>query len=583
MSEKVESRKGKEKKKGIFSLLKPYRAMVTLLVLFALIGNAANLVIPRIIAKGIDTYTAGNFSYKIIIIQFLTTALVIFLFSVFQSVVQTLTAERVGFNLRERLSQKISGQSFIFIQETNPSKLLTNLTADVDSIKSFISQGVSSIISSVVMIIGTVILLIIIDWELALPVLLIIPSVAITFYIISKKIRVLFMRGREVIDWLNRVINESILGSAIIRVINSQQLEYVKFLKASGESRDIGISIVNLFATLVPLITFFANMATLTILALGGHFVIAGKLSLGDFAAFNSYVTILIFPIIMIGFMSNVIAQASASFQRIESVLNAPESEDYGTVEIPLTGKTEVKNVSVLYEEKAVLKDISFNIEPGSRTAIIGPTAAGKTQLLYLLTGLIKPSSGTVEYDGKQPGEYKKETFYKSIGIVFQDSVMFNMSLRENVSFSQSVTAESLQKAIQTAGLEEFVDTLPGKLETIVSERGTSLSGGQKQRIMLARALAVNPKILLLDDFTARVDPQTEQKILKRLRENYPEITLISVTQKINPVRDFDKIILLMEGELIAEGKHEKLHVTCPEYVQIYESQQSTSHYELQS
>jgi ATP-binding cassette subfamily B protein len=230
-----------------------------------------------------------------------------------------------------------------------------------------------------------------------------------------------------------------------------------------------------------------------------------------------------------------------------------------------------------------VLKDISFSIEPGSRTAIIGPTAAGKTQLLYLLTGLIKPAEGTVEFDGTQPGDYKKETFYKSVGIVFQDSVMFNMSLRENVSFSPTVTAESLQKAIQTAGLDEFVDTLPNKLETIVSERGTSLSGGQKQRIMLARALAVNPKILLLDDFTARVDQQTEQKILKRLEENYPGITLISVTQKINPVKDFDKIILLMEGEMIAAGKHDQLYASCPEYVQIYESQQSTSHYELQS
>ena len=557
--------------------------MIALLVLFSLIGNAANLIIPRIIAKGIDTYAAGSFSYKIILVQFLTATTIIFIFSVLQTVVQTLASERVGLNLRERLSGKISGQSFHFIQEMNPSKLLTNLTADVDSIKSFVSFGVSSIVSSLVMIIGTVILLLIIDWELALPVLLIIPSVAITFYIISKKIRILFLRGREVIDWLNRVINESIMGSAIIRVINSQQAEYVKFLKASGESRDIGISIVNLFATLVPLITFFANMATLTILALGGYFVIGGKLSLGDFAAFNSYVIILVFPIIMIGFMSNVIAQASASFQRIESVLNSPDSEDSGTVESELTGQMELINVSVLYEEKAVLKDISFSIEPGSRTAIIGPTAAGKTQLLYLLTSLINPTEGKVEFDGKQPGEYKKETFYKSVAIVFQDSVMFNMSIRENVSFSPTVTAESLQKAIQTAGLDEFVDTLPEKLETIVSERGTSLSGGQKQRIMLARALAVNPKILLLDDFTARVDQQTEQKILKRLRENYPGITLISVTQKINPVKDFDKIILLMEGELIAAGKHEQLHATCPEYVQIYQSQQSTSHYELQS
>jgi len=157
------------------------------------------------------------------------------------------------------------------------------------------------------------------------------------------------------------------------------------------------------------------------------------------------------------------------------------------------------------------------------------------------------------------------------------------MSLRENIAFSDTVTDESLQKAIDTAELKEFIDSLPNKLDTMVSERGTSLSGGQKQRIMLARALALNPKILLLDDFTARVDPQTEKKILQNVKVNYPGLTLISVTQKISPVKDYDQIILLMEGELIAAGKHETLRSTCPEYVQIYESQKSTSHYELQS
>jgi ATP-binding cassette subfamily B protein len=334
---------------------------------------------------------------------------------------------------------------------------------------------------------------------------------------------------------------------------------------------------------LIPVITFVANLATLAILALGGHLVISGGLSLGDFAAFNSYVTILIFPIIVIGFMSNLIAQATASFERIDFVLKAEETADTGTIEQALQGNIELKNITVLYEDKPALKEVSFEIKTGSRTAIIGPTAAGKTQLLYLLTGLIKPNEGVVEFDGFEIDDFKKESFHKQIGFVFQDSVMFNLSLRENIAFSDTVTDDSLQKAIETAELKEYIDSLPLKLDTVVSERGTSLSGGQKQRIMLARALALDPKILLLDDFTARVDPQTEKKILDNVRKNYPDITLVSVTQKITPVKDFDQIILLMEGDLIAAGKHETLRSTCPEYVQVYESQKSTSHYELQS
>jgi len=260
--------------------------------------------------------------------------------------------------------------------------------------------------------------------------------------------------------------------------------------------------------------------------------------------------------------------------------MKAPDPEEAGTITKKLSGKIELKNISVSYNDKPVLKNISLTIEPGSQTAIIGPTAAGKSQLLYLLTGLIKPATGEVLFDGSKPDDYKKDAFYQQIGFVFQDSVLFNISLRENIAFSETVTDQSLAKAIETAELKDFIDTLPQHLDTIVSERGTSLSGGQKQRIMLARALALNPQILLLDDFTARVDRQTEKKILDNVRKNYPGITLISVTQKIAPVKNFEQIILLMEGDLIASGKHKELKETCPEYVQIYNSQRSTSHYE---
>ncbi|MGD0341619.1 MAG: ATP-binding cassette domain-containing protein, partial [Bacteroidales bacterium] len=241
----------------------------------------------------------------------------------------------------------------------------------------------------------------------------------------------------------------------------------------------------------------------------------------------------------------------------------------------------EVKNVSLFFGDKPVLKNISFSVKAGSKTAIIGPTAAGKSQLLYLLTVLIAPDSGSIEFDGVRSDNYTKDLFHSQIGFIFQDSVIFNMSLRENIAFSNKVTDESLNKAISTAELSDFVDSLPQGLDTIVSERGTSLSGGQKQRIMLARALALNPNILLLDDFTSRVDRQTENKILCNLENNYPHLTLISVTQKIAPVRHFEQIILLMEGEIIATGKHNDLKESSPEYAQIYSSQRSTHHYEL--
>jgi ATP-binding cassette, subfamily B, bacterial len=570
-------------KRGLPNLLKPYSGMVALLILFALLSNGVNLLLPRIISRAIDAYTNGNFAMRNVVFQFSAAALIIFVFTYLQTLVQTYASERVARDLRKQLSEKISCQSNIYIQKANPSRLLTNLTSDVDSIKLFVSQAIVSIVSSLFIIIGASILLLLINWKLALAVLTIIPIIGGTFYTILRKVRVLFKKSRETIDWLNKVLNESILGSAIIRVLNSQQLEYDKFLAANTDAKNLGLSIMRLFAALIPVITFTANMALLIILALGGHFVITGSMSLGDFAAFNSYLSLLIFPIILIGFMSNVIAQASASYARINEILETPEGEETGTLTKDLKGDIELKGVTVTYGEKPVLNDISFTVKAATKTAVIGPTAAGKTQLLYLLTALIKPDAGLIEFDGKSIEKYKKESFHSQIGFVFQDSIIFNLSLRENIAFSDKVSDESLEKAVVTAELKEFIDSLPGKLDTVVSERGASLSGGQKQRIMLARALAINPKILLLDDFTARVDTQTESKILDNLDQNYPGITLLSVTQKISSIEHYSEIILLMEGEIIAKGKHKELMQTCPEYVQIYNSQRSTEHYELQS
>ena len=196
--------------------------------------------------------------------------------------------------------------------------------------------------------------------------------------------------------------------------------------------------------------------------------------------------------------------------------------------------------------------------------------------MLYVLTGLLQPTAGTVTYDGEPLEAYDKDSLHRQIGFAFQDAFLFNMTLRENIAFSADVPDADLEKAIAAAELRDFIRTLPHGLDSVVSERGTTLSGGQKQRVMLARALALNPKVLLLDDFTSRVDTATERAIVRNIHEQYPDITLISVTQKIASAENYDQVILLMEGEMLAIGTHVKLMETSPEYVEIYDSQRST-------
>ncbi|HRN69743.1 MAG TPA: ABC transporter ATP-binding protein [Candidatus Woesebacteria bacterium] len=570
-----------KKNSSIFSLVLSYKVLIALLIFFTISASLVSLIAPKIIAHGIDSYTNGNFKPQQLLLEFAGVAFFVLIFTYLQNIVQTYASEKVGHDLRKDLAHTISLQSYTFVQQITPATLLTNLSSDVDAVKVFVSQAIGMIIASVCLIIGTSVLLIMTNWELGLAVLTMVPIIAGAFFTIMGRIRKLFLQTQAIIDWLNKVINESILGAGLIRVLNAEQYEGKKFLKANTDARNIGLEILRYFAILIPIITFVTSSATILIISLGGHFVIIDKMTLGDLTAFNSYVGILVFPIIMIGFMTGLISRSSASYDRIKTVLYNKPSNPSGNIPADLQGNIEVSHISLKLGGKDILKDISFTIKPKSKTAIIGPTAAGKTQLLYILHGLIQPDQGEILYDETPLSHLNTDTFYQQIGFVFQDSIIFNTSIYENIAFAETIQENDVKKAITSAELTDLISSLPKKLDTVVSERGASLSGGQKQRIMLARALSLNPRILLLDDFTARVDTITEKEIIKNIGKNYPDLTLISVTQKISSIVNYDQIILLMEGEIIASGTHTELMETSPEYVQLYNSQHSTNYYEL--
>lgn len=567
-------------KAHITDILKPYWGFVAVLALFTIAGNAIGLFIPKLISRGIDAFDKGTLNLNLIAIEFIGISVAALVFTYLQGAFQTYLSELVARNIRTLLVEKISYMSYARLEKEAPSKLLTNLTSDIDAVKSFISQGLVTIISSAILIIGASGLLIAIDWKLALAVLILLPIISILFVVVFRQLGPLFRRGQEIIDRMNSIISQSIVGAALIRVLDSEKNENQKFQSESTQARENGRKIVKLFSILMPTVILISNLAILVILALGSKFVIGGSLSLGNFIAFNIYVIILIFPIIMLGFVSQIISRAQASYGRISKIFSIENDQDTGQDTSKLMGNIEARDITLSYGEKRALNHVSFTIAAGTRTAIIGPTAAGKTQLLYVLIGLLKPESGAVYYDDKLIESYSKVALHAETAIVFQDSVMFNLSVRENIAFGRGTTAETIKKAIETAELADFVDDLPQGLDTMVSERGTTLSGGQKQRIMLARALAIDPRILFLDDFTARVDAATEAKILSNIEKNYPGLTLISVTQKVRSVEHFEKILLLMEGEVLTQGTHRELSDSSPEYVQIIESQKSTRSYE---
>jgi ATP-binding cassette subfamily B protein len=561
---------------NIFSLLRAYLWPLAGILALSLVANALNLMMPKIVADGIDAFTAGTFVLETFSARLLFLTCTVFAMGYTEQATRTLLSERVARDLRGRIAEKLSRQSNAYVQRRTAAMLLTVVTSDVDAVKTFSSMAVVTMASSAFAILGAGVLMFAIDARLAGAVLAVVPVIVVAFATIFSRIGPLFKKAQELLDRLNKTINESILGAALVRILRSEPREAAKFRAVNQASKDNGMSVLRLFASLIPIVTFLSGIATLIILALGGRFVIEGRLSLGEFTAFNSYAAMLIFPILMIGFMSNLISRAAVSYGRIREVLDAPEPEKDGGLKSVLSGDVELRGVTLSYADRPVLKDVSVKIPAGSRTAIIGPTAAGKTQLLYLLTGLMEPHAGEVLYDGRALRDYDGANLHAQIGFVFQDSVVFNMTIRENIAFSGAVDEAAIAKAVATAELQDFVKGHPKGLDAMVSERGTSLSGGQKQRLMLARALASSPKVLLLDDFTARVDPATEARILSNIAANYPGVTVISITQKVASAKTCDRIVLLMEGEVLAQGTHEELMASSPEYVQIDASQRTT-------
>src|SRR3984957_14861439 len=419
---------------GLFLLVKPYKGLVAVLAALTILANTLNLIVPKLIANAIDNYQRPDFAFGPMIARFLLVCVSAFFLTYLQSMVQTYASKRVAKDLRARLAAKLATQTYSFVEQLTPARLLTNLTSDVDGVKLFVSMAIATIISSIFLILGSSVLLLSIDWRLGLCVLAIVPFIGVTFYVALKKVRELFKKGQEAIDWLNRVINESILGATLIRLLNSQQVEYQKFVSANAEAKSVGLSILGVMSALIPTITLAANAATVIILLVGGRFVIAGRMTLGDFSAFNTYLALLIFPIILLGFMSNVMAQAGASYMRLSAVLMAPPPPQAGELRSALRGDIGMSDISLKFGDKEVLKAVSFSARAGSTTAIIGPTAAGKTQMLYVLIGLLKPASGTVTYDGEPLEAYDKEALHRQVGFVFQDSVLFNLTLRENIA-----------------------------------------------------------------------------------------------------------------------------------------------------
>jgi ATP-binding cassette subfamily B protein len=534
-----------------------------------LLSSAASLATPQLIAYAID-YGITPRSLNIILLAvggLVTAALLRGLFQFLQGYLAERASQGVAYDLRNNLFAKIERLGFSYYDRAETGQLVTRLTSDVEQIRTFVGSGVVQLAAAAVMLVGTAILLFSLDWRLALVSLSIVPVIFVLLLRFVRRVGPLFRGVQQTLGRLNATLQEDLAGIRVIRTFAREEYESSRFRSVNDELLEKNLATVRTFSNNFPFIFLLANVGTLAIILFGGLQVIGGSLSIGELVAFNTYLGFLLFPILTIGFLSAGISRAGASSQRVFEVLDAPLEVQDAPDAVPLPPihcRVEFDDVSFRYpgDEREVLHDVSFCAEPGQTVAILGTTGSGKSTLVNLLPRFYDVTGGSVRLDGYDVREVTLASLRSQIGIVLQSPLLFSGSVRDNIAYGRpDATQEVVEAAARAARADEFIRALPEGYDTVIGERGVGLSGGQRQRIAIARALLIDPRLLILDDSTSAVDAETEAVIQESLDQLMREShrTVFVIAQRVSTVRDADLILVLDEGTIAARGTHEEL------------------------
>jgi ATP-binding cassette subfamily B protein len=549
--------------------LRSYKGEASGAFLALILASAASLVTPQLIAYAIDSGIAPRrLSIILLAVSGLAAAALLRgLFTFLQGYLAERASQGVAYDLRNDLFAKIERLGFGYYDRVETGQLVTRLTSDVEQIRSFAGSGVVQLAAAVVMLLGTTTLLVIIDWRLALVALAIVPVIFVLLLRFVRRIGPLFRAVQQTLGRLNSVLQEDLAGIRVIRTFAREDYESERYRSVNEELLEKNLETVRTFSNNFPFVFFLANMGTLLIVLFGGLQVMGGRLSIGELVAFNTYLGFLLFPIFTIGFLAAGISRAGASSLRVFEVLDAPlEVQDApdATPLPPIRCRVEFDDVRFRYpgDEREILRGISFAAEPGQTVAILGTTGSGKSTLVNLIPRFYDVSGGRVRLDGHDVRDVTLASLRGQIGIVLQSALLFSGPVRENIAYGKpGATHEEIEAAARAAQADEFIRALPEGYDTVVGERGVGLSGGQRQRIAIARALLIDPRLLILDDSTSAVDAETEaaiQEALDRLMRDARR-TVFVIAQRISTVRDADLILVLDGGEVAAMGTHEEL------------------------
>ncbi len=563
--------------------LRAYRRDAAGALAALLLVSGANLVAPQLIRRAIDVGIAQRQINQIVlaVVGLIAVALVRGAFTFAQGFLAERASQGVAYDMRNEMYAQVERLSFSYYDRIQTGQLLTRLTNDVEQIRTFVGTGVIQLVAAVVMLLGSATLLLLINWRLALVALLIIPAILLLLFSFVRKIGPLFGEIQQTLGQLNTVLQEDLAGVRTIRAFAREDYETERYRTVNDALLNTNIRAMRQFSNNFPFVFLLSNIGTLAVIWFGGWQTMAGQLTVGELIAFNSYLTFLLFPVLTIGFQAAGIARASTSALRVFELLDAPRDvQDKPNAQPlpPVQGTVEFRDVRFRYQgsDREVLRGVSFTIKPGQTVAVLGTTGAGKSTIINLLPRFYDVTGGSVLIDGHDVRDVTLSSLRSQIGIVLQETLLFSGTVRENIAYGKPDAAQhEIEAAARAAQAEPFIHDLPQGYDTIVGERGVGLSGGQRQRIAIARALLVDPKLLILDDSTSAVDAGTEAAIKEALDQLMRDSrrTALVIAQRISTVRDADLILVLDQGEIVAQGTHDELTQTSELYNEILGSQ----------
>ncbi len=575
----------------LLQYLKPYRVQLIIVIAFAIASTIFMIIGPKILGKattrlfegviaqfagtgeGIDFVYIGN-----IVILLMALYLLSAVFAYIQGWIMTDVSMKITYKFRQDISEKINRMPLRYFDGTNQGEVLSRVTNDVETVSQTLNQGLTQIITSVTTVLGVVVMMLSISWLMTLVAIIILPISGLLIMMVVKRSQKYYKQQQDYLGHVNGHIEEMFGGHVVMKAFNGEQRSVEKFNGLNVTLYDSAWKSQFFSSLMMPMMNFIGNLGYVAVAIMGGWLAIRGMITVGDIQAFIQYVRSFTHPIAQIANISNVMQQTAAAAERVFEFLAEPEEDAETANPVVLekvTGHVEFKDVHFGYSpDRIIINNFCADIAPGQKIAIVGPTGAGKTTMVKLLMRFYDVNSGSIKVDGHDIRHFTRNGLRDLFGMVLQDAWLYNASIMENIRYGRlDASDEEVIQAAKAANVDHFIRTLPDGYNMVLDEETSNISQGQKQLLTIARAILSNPQMLILDEATSSVDTRTEVLIQKAMDNLMHNRTSFIIAHRLSTIRNADLILVMNNGDIVEQGKHENLLAKKGFYADIYNSQ----------